>query len=66
MPSGADRSFIGYHYISLGTGMPYSFDYFGLLPLCLTYPLFRQNLDLSELLAFDPAEIEYHLLLAII
>jgi hypothetical protein len=33
------------------------FYYFGLFPLCLTHPLFRQNLDLSELLAFDPASI---------
>jgi hypothetical protein len=33
------------------------FDYFGLFPLCPTHPLFRQNLDLSELLAFDPASI---------
>jgi hypothetical protein len=33
------------------------FNYFGLFPLCLTHPLFCQNLDLSELLAFDPASI---------
>jgi hypothetical protein len=32
-------------------------NYFGLLPRCLAYPLFLQNLDLSELLAFDPATI---------
>jgi hypothetical protein len=33
------------------------YDYFGLFPLCLTHPLFRQNLNLSELLAFDSASI---------
>jgi hypothetical protein len=32
-------------------------NYFGLLPQCLSHPLFLQNLDLSELLAFDPASI---------
>jgi hypothetical protein len=32
-------------------------DYFGLLPYCLAHPLFLQNLNLSELLAFDPASI---------
>jgi hypothetical protein len=33
------------------------FNYFGLFPQCLAHPLFLQNLDLSELLAFDPALI---------
>jgi hypothetical protein len=32
-------------------------NYFGLPPQCLAHPLFLQNLDLSELLAFDPASI---------
>jgi hypothetical protein len=32
-------------------------NYFGLLPQCFAHPLFLQNLDLSELLAFDPASI---------
>jgi hypothetical protein len=32
-------------------------NYFGLLPQCLAHPLFLQNLDLSELHAFDPASI---------
>jgi hypothetical protein len=32
-------------------------NYFGLLPQCLAHALFLQNLDLSELLAFDPASI---------
>jgi hypothetical protein len=33
------------------------FNYFGLFPLCLAHPFLHQNLDLSELLAFDPASI---------
>jgi hypothetical protein len=32
-------------------------NYFGLLPRCLSHPFFLQDLDLSELLAFDPASI---------
>jgi predicted nucleic acid-binding Zn-ribbon protein len=32
-------------------------NYFGLLPQCLAHALFLQNLDLLELLAFDPASI---------
>jgi hypothetical protein len=32
-------------------------NYFGLFPQCLAYPLFLQNLNLSELLAFDPTSI---------
>jgi hypothetical protein len=32
-------------------------NYFGLPPQYLAYPLFLQNLNLSELLAFDPASI---------
>jgi hypothetical protein len=32
-------------------------NYFGLPPQCLAHPLFLQNLDLSELLAFDPTSI---------
>jgi hypothetical protein len=33
------------------------FNYFGLFPLCLAHPFPHQNLDLSELLAFDPVSI---------
>jgi hypothetical protein len=33
------------------------FNYFGPLPQCLAHPLFLHNLDLSELLSFDPASI---------
>jgi hypothetical protein len=33
------------------------FNYFGPFPQCLAHPLFLKNLDLSELLAFDPASI---------
>jgi hypothetical protein len=33
------------------------FNYFGLFPLCPAHPFLHQNLDLSELLAFDPASI---------
>jgi hypothetical protein len=33
------------------------FNYFGLFPLCLAHPFLHKNLDLSELLAFDPASI---------
>jgi hypothetical protein len=32
-------------------------NYFGLPPQYLAYPLFLQNLNLSELLAFDPTSI---------
>jgi hypothetical protein len=37
--------------------MPFLCNYFGLLLQCLSHPLFLQNLDLSELLAFNPASI---------
>jgi hypothetical protein len=37
--------------------MPFLCNYFDLLLQCLSHPLFLQNLDLSELLAFDPASI---------
>jgi hypothetical protein len=33
------------------------FNYFNLFPQCLAHPLFLQNLDLSEILAFNPASI---------
>jgi hypothetical protein len=39
-------------------------NYFGLLPQCFAHPLFLQNLDLSELLAFDPASIGSTILVA--
>jgi hypothetical protein len=32
-------------------------NYFSLFPLCLAHPFLHQNLDLLELLAFDPASI---------
>jgi hypothetical protein len=42
---------------SLGQVCLFPCNYFGLPPQYLTHPLFLQNLNLSELLAFDPASI---------
>jgi hypothetical protein len=56
-PSGADCFFIGYCHLSLRTGMLYSLITLVFLLHCLAHPLFLQNLNLSEHLAFDPASI---------